>query len=191
MRKLMAALAALLAALLATCGGTAFAQSIVAPPEVPAGLILIERDTVIRLMVLNEVSTRKAKPGDRFVLRVDEPVVASGVTVIPTGTKAWGEVLEAKKSGSAGKGGQLAARLLHIELGGQQIPISGESKSKGEKGSTQVALGMLGLGPFALFAPGNNAKLKAGEIFSAYLEADMLFDPATSQVRLVVEAEPK
>ena len=187
MRTLMAALAALLAA----CGDAAFAQpaAVIAPPMTPAGTILVARDTVIRLMVVNEVSTRKAKAGDRFVLRVDEPVVAGGATVIPVGTKAWGEVLDAKKSGSVGKGGRLAARLLHIELGGQQIPISGESRSKGEKGSTQVAMGMLGLGPFALFAPGNNAKLKAGEIFSAYLEADMLFDPATSTLRPLDGAE--
>jgi hypothetical protein len=188
MRKLSAALAALLA----TCGqGLALAQpsAAIAPPSAPAGTILIERDTVVRLMVLHEVSTRNAKPGDRFVLRVDEPVVAGGATVIPVGTKAWGEVLDAKKSGSVGKGGRLSARLLHIDVGGEQVPISGESRSKGEKGSTQVAMGMLGLGPLALFAPGNHAKLKAGEIFSAYLEADLLFDPATATVRLLAATE--
>ena len=36
-----------------------------------SGGMLIDRDTLIRLMVLNEVSTRTVKAGERFVLRVD------------------------------------------------------------------------------------------------------------------------
>jgi hypothetical protein len=145
--------------------------------------ILVERDTLIRLMVLNEVSTRTVKPGERFVLRVDEAVVVGGATIIPVGAKAWGEVLDADASGAAGKAGKLAVRLLHVEVGADQLPISGESQAKGEKGTKQVVLGALGFGllaPLALLAPGNNAKLKAGEIFNAYLTGDMLFDPATS-----------
>jgi hypothetical protein len=41
---------------------------------------------------------------------------------------------------------------------------------------------MFALGPLALLAPGNNAKLKAGEIFNAYFAGDLLFDPATSRL---------
>lgn len=147
-----------------------------------ASRILVRQNTPIRLMVLNEVSTRTAKPGDRFVLRVDEPVVVNDVTVVPVGAKAWGEVLSAEKSGHIGKSGKLSARLLSLELGGRQIPISGENKTAGESGTTQVALGALGMGPLALLARGNNARLKAGEMFSAYFEADMLYDPRTSSL---------
>ena len=163
-------------------------NTIFQPVAAPQGTILVERDTLVRLMVLNEVSTRQAKAGDRFVLRVDEPVTIGGTTVIPVGTKAWGEVVDAEKSGSIGKAGRIAARLLFIEAGGAQIPISGDTKTKGEKGTTQVGFGVLGLGPLGLLAPGNNARLKAGEIFSAYIETDMLFDPATSMLRPAGEA---
>jgi hypothetical protein len=153
-----------------------------------SGGILIDRDTLIRLMVLNEVSTRTVKAGERFVLRVDEQVTVSGVTIIPVGAKAWGEVLDAEGSGAGGKAGTLAVRLLHVEAGGDQLPISGESQTKGEKGTKQVVLGAIGLGilaPLALLAPGNNAKLKAGEIFNAYFTSDLLFDPATSTFKPV------
>ena len=162
-------------------------QAMIAPPRALAvphhGKILVERDTLIRLMVLNEVSTKTTKPGERFVLRVDEPVVVNGVTVVPVGAKAWGEVLTAESSGAAGKAGKLSARLLHLDAGGAEVPIAGENQTKGEKGTTQVALGALAFGmlaPLALLAPGNNAKLKAGEIFTAYFASDMLFDPASS-----------
>jgi hypothetical protein len=150
-----------------------------APPTSIPGGIVVEQDTLIRLMVVNEVSTRTAKPGDRFLLRVDEAVAVDGVTVIPVGAKAWGEVLQTEKSGSVGKGGKLNARLLHVEVGGQAVPISGETRTDGKKGTLQVGMAMVALGPLALLAPGNNAKLKAGDIFNAYLAADMVFDPAT------------
>jgi hypothetical protein len=52
-----------------------------------------------------------------------------------------------------------------------------------------VALSAFALGPFALLARGNNAKLKAGEIFSAYLDADMLFDPKTATMT-PLQADP-
>jgi hypothetical protein len=174
---------------LALCSAAAVAQrpqrAIIAGPAIPSerrDAILVQRDTPIRLMVLNEVSTRTAKPGDKFVLRVDEPVIVEGVTIVPAGAKAWGEVLAAEQSGHAGKAGRISARLLSVEAGGRQVPISGESKARGESGANQVALSALALGPFALLARGNNAKLKAGEIFSAYLDADMLFDRKTSTI---------
>ncbi len=109
-------------------------------------------------------------------------MTVDGVTVIPVGTKAWGQVLSAEESGMAGKGGELSVRLLSIEIGGEQIPISGENASSGEAGTTQLALAALALGPLALLGRGNNAKLKAGHIFNAYLTQDMLFDAATSRL---------
>jgi hypothetical protein len=147
--------------------------------------VLVQRDTPVRLMVLNEVSTRSVKAGDKFVLRVDEDVVVGGVTVVPVGAKAWGEVVSAESSGALGRSGKLEARLLYIEAGGERIPIGGENRSAGQSGGRQVTMGIVGLGlaaplaaPLALFAPGNNARLKAGDIYSAFIERDMLFDPA-------------
>lgn len=156
--------------------------TLAAPAPVDGG-ILVEADTLIRLMVLNEVSSRTVQPGERFVLRVDEPVVVAGTTIIPAGAKAWGEVLDAQKSGAVGKAGRLQARLVSVEVGGQEVPISGKQQTAGEKGGTQVALGFLGMGPLALLAPGNNAKLKAGEFFNAYFTTDLLFDPAAGRLR--------
>ncbi len=161
----------------------------IATPSRVEGGILVPQDTLIRLMVLNEVSTKTAKAGDRFILRVDEPVMVKGVTVVPVGAKAWGEVLDADASGHAGKAGRLAARLVSLEVGGAQVPISGENKSAGETGTNQVALAALALGPLALLARGNNAKLKAGEIFNGYFEADMVFDPVSKVLRPVSSSE--
>ncbi len=164
------------------------ARAVIAAPAAPAaapGALVVPRDTLIRLMVMNEVTSSKVKAGDRFILRVDEPVAVNGVTIVPVGAKAWGEVLSAQKTGAVGKSGKLSARLVAVEVGGEEVPISGESKSEGEDASGDVVLGAVGLGPLALLMHGKNAKLKAGEIFNGYFEADMMFDPASSRLTAI------
>lgn len=130
-------------------------------PE-PAPLIL-PQDTPVHLMVLTEVTTKEHGAGHRFKLRVQEPVLIDGTTVIPLGATAWGEVLSAEQSGNLGKSGKLSARLLYIEAGDFRIPLAGETSSKGKSGTAETVMGVLGLGVFGLFAKGNNAKIKAGE----------------------------
>lgn len=141
-------------------------------------------------MVLNEVSTRTSKPGDRFVLRVDEPVVVNGTTVIPVGAKAWGEVLSAEGSGVVGKAGKLGARLLYVEAGGAELGLTGESRSAGAGGATGTVLGVLFLGPLGLLARGNNAKIKAGEMLDGYTTLDVLFDPKSGRIFSAPEEQP-
>lgn len=152
-----------------------------APPASNPNALRVDDDTMVRLMVLNEVSTKTTKAGERFVLRVDEDVVVGGVTIIPVGAKAWGEVVSAEGSGAVGKRGKLQARLLYIEQGGERIPIKGENATAGASGTGNTVMGVLALGPLGLFARGNNAKLKAGEIFNGYINGDMLFDRTTSR----------
>ena len=145
------------------------AAIVVAPP--PSALLL-RRDTPIHFMVVSEVTTKTHLAGHRFKLRVDKPVMIDGVTVIPVGATAWGEVLMAKKSGNVGKAGSLEAKLLYVESGGLQIPVSGTNAAKGASGGGETALGILALGPLGLFAKGNNAKIKAGELMTGFVEQD-------------------
>jgi hypothetical protein len=151
-----------------------------APPQSHPDALVVPRDTMVRLMVLNEINSRKARPGDRFVLRVDENVTANGIVVIPVGARAWGEVTDSRQNGAVGKAGQISARLLYVEVGGRQVPLTGEDRSKGSKGGDRVALAVIGFGIFGLFAEGAQGKLKAGHIFNGYLAGDQLYDPRSS-----------
>lgn len=192
--RLIAALA-----LLASASGAAAQEAapaaaqpelVVASPAPPAdrpGAIVVARDTMVRLMVLNEVNTNSAQPGDRFVLRVDENVVVGGATVIPVGAKAYGEVTRVKSNGAVGKAGSVGAKLLYVELGEDRIPLTGESESKGRKEGGGVVMASAIWGPFGLLMKGGAGKLKAGHIFNGYIPADLLYDPATG--RFVVPEE--
>jgi hypothetical protein len=147
-------------------------------PVVPP--LLLRRDTPIHFMVVSEVTTKTHLAGHRFKLRVDKPVIIDGIIVIPVGATAWGEVLSAKKSGNVGKSGSLEAKLLYVESHGLLIPVSGTNSAKGAGGGGETALGILALGPLGLFAKGNNAKIKAGELMTGFVEQDIEIPRAAS-----------
>lgn len=190
--------------LAASVASTASAQEAAAPvpapqllvvtpaaPESNPGALVVPKDTLVRLMVLNEVNGRNARPGDRFVLRVDESVAVNGTTIIPVGARAWGEVIDVKGNGAVGKAGRIGARLLYVESAGREIPLTGEDESKGAKGGNRVAMAVLGFGLLGLFAEGSQGKLKAGHIFNGYVAEDMLYDPAGSAfIPAAAEAAP-
>ena len=43
----------------------------------------VPEGTAVRLMVLRELTSRTAKSGDRFKLRVDEAIAVNGRTLVP------------------------------------------------------------------------------------------------------------
>jgi hypothetical protein len=177
---------AMLAAALAAAGisaQTAETAPAIAPASVATAkpTILLPKGTMVRLMVMNEVNSRDHQAGHRFVLRVDEEVKANGVTLVPIGAKAWGEVVSAAGTGGAGKGGRLNARLLYLDADGKQIPLDGERRAAGNSSTGQVVTGVVAFGIFGLLMKGNNAKLKAGEILNGYTLEDARFDlPVTA-----------
>ena len=143
-------------------------------PAAPVVLpLILRRDTPIHFMVINEVTTKTHRAGHRFKLCVDKPVIIDGIVVIAVGATAWGEVTAATGSGNVGKSGKLEAKLLYVESRGLQIPISGNNAAKGAGGGGETALGVLALGPLGLFAKGNNAKIKAGELMTGFVEQDV------------------
>ena len=171
-----AAVAALLAAsaqsaaAVETSNAAEPAPAIAAEPAIAP--LVLKRDTPIHFMVVSEVTTKTHTQGHRFRLRVDKPVLIDGALALPVGTTAWGEVLAAKKSGSAGKSGSLEARLLYVDVEGYWVPISGSNTAKGAGGGAETALGVIALGPLGLLARGNNAKIKAGELMTGFVEQD-------------------
>lgn len=134
-----------------------------APLLVPAG-------TPVRLMVLREVNSRTARPGDRFKLRVDEPVYINGAPVIPVGATAWGEIVSVEGNGAVGKGGKLGAKLLYVDLPTGKISLRGDAKDRGAGNGAGVVLAIVGFGILGLLTGGDSARLKAGDLFTGYVD---------------------
>ncbi|MDQ0252206.1 hypothetical protein J2W22_004294 [Sphingomonas kyeonggiensis] len=153
--------------------------AVVAAPA--ALLVTLPRDTPVELIATREVSTANAKPGTPIKLQVRSAVLIGGLTVIPAGTPAWGEVVTASDAGGLGKSGKMTARLKHVQLGDVEIPLDGEISSKGRKGS--VAGAVLSGGLMGLFHRGNNAKIKAGEVVSSFVAEEVVLDYSGAAVR--------
>ena len=147
-----------------SCGSAAIAQTTL--PSVPAHFI---GGTPVELMVTKEVDSRSAKEGDRFKLRVNSPVVANGIAVVPVGATAWGEVTYVNGTGAAGNKGRLAAKLLYIDLPGGPLAISGSQGTEGKANTAGVVIGVVSFGLLGLLMKGGNAHFKAGDILTGYI----------------------
>jgi hypothetical protein len=132
-------------------------------PVVPLG-------TPVRLMVVREINSRTAHAGDRFRLRVDEPVYINGAPAIPVGATAWGEIIIVEGNGAVGKGGKLGAKLLYVDLPSGQVPLRGEANDRGDGNGAGVVLAVVGFGILGLLTGGDSARLKAGDLFTAYVD---------------------
>lgn len=140
----------------------------------PAAVARLPKGAQLELMVLREVDSNAAKPGDPVRFMLTAPVILSDGTVLADkGIKASGSVLESKKAGAALQRGTIRVALSTIALAHGDLPVSGEIQRKGKGGKADDVL-KVGLVPFyALFAPGNAAKLKAGETVVAVTSADL------------------
>jgi hypothetical protein len=137
-------------------------------------------------MVLKEINSRTARLGDRFKLRVDEPIYINGAPVVPVGSTAWGEIASVEKNGAVGKGGRLGAKLLYLDLPSGHVPLRGEYADRGDGNGAGVVLAVVGFGLLGLLTGGDSARMKAGDTFTGYVDA-----PPTPAALPLIVANPR
>jgi hypothetical protein len=107
-------------------------------------------------------------------MEVAEPVLVEGVTVIPAGTPAVGEITDVRNKGMWGKSGKFTARMLYLTVNGRQIRLSGGFDDKGVAGGVGAAAVSLVVIPVAgFFMTGTSARLPAGAIVPAFNDEDV------------------
>ncbi|MEO0031150.1 MAG: hypothetical protein RIS94_908 [Pseudomonadota bacterium] len=109
-----------------------------------------------------------------FRLTVAYDVKVQGVTVIPSGTPATGEVTKRTGKGVFGKSGKMEIELRHVDLNGMSIPVTGHYKQEGE-GNTLAAVGAIVLSAPLLFVTGKSAIIPRGRELSAYTSSNTTF----------------
>jgi hypothetical protein len=165
----------------------------VAPIAAPVTTNAILRvGTEIPLRLVEELTTKgkKLRVGQRFHLETSEPVIVQGVTVIPVGSPAVGEITDVRNKGMWGKSGHLGARVLYVTVNGRQIRLSGAFDDKGVAGGVGAALvsGIVFL-PAGFFMTGTSALVPAGSIVKSFVDEDVpLAMPVAAQAPLIVGA---
>ena len=91
---------------------------------------VVPANTVIRVRLNEQLSSRTARVGDRFSANVTEPVHGgAGVEVISVGSKVWGRVSSVKRSGRRSPG-QITVAFNQVQLpNGKTYTINGSLSS--------------------------------------------------------------
>ena len=165
----------------------------VAPISAPVtGNAILRTGTEVPLTLSEELTTKgkKLRIGHRFRLETSAPVVVQGVTVIPTGSPAMGEITDVRNKGGWGKSGRLAARVLYVTVNGRQIRLTGAFDDKGVAGGVgAVAVSAIVFLPAGFFMTGTSARVPVGAAVKGFVDEDVQLSlAATGQVPMVVTA---
>ena len=143
----------------------------------PVQTNILRAGTEIPLILREELTTKKKKlrAGQRFQMEVASSVTMNGVTVIPGGTPAIGEVTEVRNKGMWGKSGYIGARVVSLRLGDRHIRMTGTFDDKGVTGTAGV-VAAVALVPLAgFFTTGTSAQIPIGSGIKAFLDEDIAF----------------
>lgn len=150
--------------------GAAAAASPSAPPVVvPAG-------TIIDLVTVNAISSKKSVKGDLLHLKVASPLIVDGMTVIAVDTVVVGQLARAEQRGAFGRSGKLEAHLLYAELPGGTVRISGAIEARGKGGADDAAATAAAFLALPFVATGRSAEIPAGSAVSGRLSHDLRID---------------
>ena len=148
----------------------------------------LEDSTPVMLRTKQDLSSAKAKVGDRVPFRVIKDVRVANLIVIPRGADAWGLVTSVQPKRRKGRPGGLDIAIQSVQLlTGENAPLRAEQQSQGQ--SRDVTIGprdiiessvFFGVPiPFMLVSmleKGGDAHLPVGTKFTAYLNGDVVLD---------------
>lgn len=162
----------------------------IAAPATTSAILRVGTEVPLRLSEELTTKGKKLRVGQRFHLETSEPVMVQGVTVIPVGTPAVGEITDVRNKGMWGKSGHLAARILYMTVNGRQIRLSGAFDDKGVAGGVgAVTVSALVFLPAGFFMTGTSAKVPAGSIVKSFVDEDVpLSMPVAAQAPMQVPA---
>jgi hypothetical protein len=142
--------------------------------------------TEIEIEVADRVSSKTSRPGDRFAIRLADPIVIDGHVVVPAGTPGVGEVVHAAKAGGAGKAGELILAARYLELDGRRIALrsfrygrrQGKDKSGAVNTGNMVAAAVMPAASLIGFlVKGGEVDIPAGTLANAKLAAATVLPP--------------
>jgi hypothetical protein len=73
----------------------------------------------------DRIESKTAKSGDYFELRLAQPAVLDGKTLVPAGTPGVGQIVHAAPSKGRGQSGELILAARHLEVGAIKVPLRG------------------------------------------------------------------
>jgi len=135
----------------------------------------------VALKFAQDISSKTAADGDPVAFILQDDLKVGDVVVAKAGSKAFGEVTNAKKSGMMGKAGELNVRLDYVKVADGKIKLRGTKAKEGESGTTVAVVLTVLFGPIGLIKHGKNIDIKEGTSLKAFVADDVALAPAAAQ----------
>jgi Chitobiase/beta-hexosaminidase C-terminal domain len=141
------------------------------------GKVVLPRGMVVPLVFASALNSKTADVGDKIVLTLAEDIKAGDMILVRKGAPAVGRVTETDKSRAAGTPGEIIFEVESLDNDGTVIKLHGSAAKEGQdKYGTAAAL-MLPIGPWGLLEHGQEAEIKQGTPFRAYVDSDTVLAP--------------
>jgi len=151
--------------------------------KMPIERINFTADKLIRIKLLNKLSSRESEVGQKINFEVVNDVKQNTKLVIPAGTKGTLSIKKIEEAGKMGKDGSIELEFSSLmAIDGTDIPVKLDKKAQEENKSRKLALGasVLGtvlLGPVGLiagyFVEGEEEEITAGTELYIQTERDV------------------
>jgi hypothetical protein len=153
------------------------AAPVAAPAVVPAAKVVLTDGSDVPLTFDEDLSSKTAAEGDPVVCILAEDLKVGDVVVAKAGSKAIGEVTNAKKAGMMGKAGELNIRLDYLKVGDVKVKLRGSKGKEGESGATSAVVLTVLFGPIGLIKHGHDIDIKKGSAIKVYVGDDISLVP--------------
>lgn len=147
-------------------GALAIVSMLLAATAGQAAEVLVPAGTVVKLTTTQPLSSRTNVKGDLVALQVAEAVSIGDQLVIPAGTPAVGQIIDARAKGAMGMAGRLVLKPLYVQLGVRTIRLTGAASDKPGAGADVV----LGVALVSGLLTGRSAVIPAGAAVTATVE---------------------
>jgi hypothetical protein len=154
-----------------------------APAEIPPpapGYVRVPANTPVNFDILDPISSKTAKIDDMFAIRLTQPVIIDGKTVIPAGAMGQGQIVHAAKARALGKAGELILAARYIACGDVHVTLRGFHLDRAGADRSQEALAAsMVFTPAGFFVVGGESVVMAGSHANARLmnAVDLRMEP--------------
>ena len=126
------------------------AQPLPPPPPLATRVVTVPAGTVVRIRLVDGVSTKRNRPGDTFQATLEDPLVAEGLVVVEQGANVFGRLVHTQQSGRVSGRAEMALELDRLQTVGGEVRIASDTmirQADSSKGKDAVKVGvMAGIG---------------------------------------------
>ena len=145
-------------------------QPISSAQDKPGDPITLTEGTPVKVVLVEEISTKTAKLGDPVSFEIAQDVIVNGVVLLSRGTRAKGAVINASPAGRIGKSGKLAIAIESTTtVDGNELKLRAAQGREGRDRGTSTSLLAVTASYFFLLRKGTEAKAADGTTLTAYV----------------------